>query len=135
MDNKTNNQVVDVIDLPWTAIDTNITREGRGNVGTEKGDLVYTNSGVLGVLTNTKTMTVFGETITEDTAKVDIAKNKIRTTTFYDADAVPVAAGDAIHFVVATGKLASTAIASGVVYAGIYLGIDADAGTISYMLQ
>jgi hypothetical protein len=66
---------------------------------------------------------------------VDIAKNKIRTTTFYDADAVPVAAGDAIHFVVATGKLASTSITAGVVYAGIYLGIDTDAGTISYMLQ
>lgn len=132
MDCKTFAENVDVIDLPWTAVETNISRVGRGVVGVEKGDLVYTASGVLGVLTNTKTMTVFGETVTEATAKVDIARNKIRTTAFYDKEHVPSAAGDQVNFATATGLLTSSAVTTGIVRAGIFLGVDS--GVMSFVL-
>lgn len=132
MDCKTIAENVDVITLPWTAVETNISRAGRGVVGVEKGDLVYTASGVLGVLTNTKTMTVFGETVTEEAAKVDIARNKIRTTAFYDKKNVPSAAGDQVNFATATGVLTSSAVTTGIVRAGIFLGVDS--GVMSFVL-
>lgn len=132
MDCKTFAENVDVIDLPWTVVDSSIDRSGREHIGLEKGDLVCLNSGVLGVLANSKTMTVFGETITEATAKVDIARNKIRTTAFYDKDHVPSAAGDQVNYVTATGLLTSSAVASGIVRAGIFLGVDN--GVMSFML-
>ena len=132
MDCKTFAESVDVVSLPWAAVETNIARTGRGVVGTEQGDLVYTAGGLFGVLTNSKTMTVFGETITESYAKVDFAKNKIRTTAFYDASIAALAAGDAVNFATATGLLTAAAVANGIVKAGIFLGVDN--GVMSFML-
>ena len=132
MDCKTFAESVDVVSLPWAAVETNILRAGRGVVGTEQGDLVYTAGGLFGVLTNSKTMTVNGETITESYAKVDFAKNKIRTTAFYDKNNVPAAAGNAVNFATATGLLTSAAVTTGIVKAGIFLGVDN--GVMSFML-
>ncbi len=131
MDCKTLAENVDVIPLPWAAVETEISRSGRGVVGVEAGDLVcIVGSEKVGVLKNSKTMTVFGETITESEAKVDIAKNKIRTTAFYDTTAIPSAAGAKLYYSKTTGKIGST---NTDVLCGIYLGV-AD-GVMSFILQ
>jgi len=123
MDCQTVEQNVDVIELPWAAVETEITRAGRGVVGVEQGDLVcIVGSEKIGVLTRSKTISVFGEDITDSVARVDIAKNKVRSTAFYDADNVPAAAGAKVYYNKSTGKLTSST--SSTVLAGIYLGLD-----------
>jgi hypothetical protein len=132
MDCKTHEPNVTVLPLPWAVVKgpTTATRSGRGDWGTEQGDLVYIDgSDIVGVLNNNKTHTAYGDTYTDALAYVDIDKAKIRTTENYDGSTFT--AGVKVYFKTADGDLTTTSTSNK--YAGISLGVSGS--VLLFMLQ